>query len=44
VVLDADGRRLAFAVVANGVRPDGGDAAELVLDRVGAALARCGCR
>ncbi|HEY0359458.1 MAG TPA: D-alanyl-D-alanine carboxypeptidase/D-alanyl-D-alanine-endopeptidase [Mycobacteriales bacterium] len=44
VLLDASGRRLAFAVVADGVPAGGGDAAEQALDRVGAALTRCDCR
>jgi D-alanyl-D-alanine carboxypeptidase/D-alanyl-D-alanine-endopeptidase (penicillin-binding protein 4) len=44
VLLDAGGRRLAFAVVADGVRPGGNDSAEQALDRIGAALTRCGCR
>jgi D-alanyl-D-alanine carboxypeptidase/D-alanyl-D-alanine-endopeptidase (penicillin-binding protein 4) len=44
VVLDASGRRLAFAVVADGLPPGGNDAAEGALDRIGAALASCGCR
>jgi D-alanyl-D-alanine carboxypeptidase/D-alanyl-D-alanine-endopeptidase (penicillin-binding protein 4) len=44
VVLDTGGRQLAFAVVADGVPPGGNDSAELALDRIGAALAACGCR
>jgi D-alanyl-D-alanine carboxypeptidase/D-alanyl-D-alanine-endopeptidase (penicillin-binding protein 4) len=44
VLIDADGRRLAFAVLADGVPPGGTDAAERALDRLGAALVRCGCR
>jgi D-alanyl-D-alanine carboxypeptidase/D-alanyl-D-alanine-endopeptidase (penicillin-binding protein 4) len=42
--LDADGHRLAFAVIADGVPPGRNNAAELALDRIGAALADCGCR
>lgn len=41
-VQDADGRLLAFAFMANDVRP-GTDAPGL-LDRLAAVLARCGCR
>jgi D-alanyl-D-alanine carboxypeptidase/D-alanyl-D-alanine-endopeptidase (penicillin-binding protein 4) len=44
VVLDTGGRQLAFAVVADGVPPGGNDSAEHALDRIGAALAACGCR
>lgn len=44
VLLDPSGRQLVFAVVANGVPPGGNDSAELALDRIGAALAGCGCR
>jgi D-alanyl-D-alanine carboxypeptidase/D-alanyl-D-alanine-endopeptidase (penicillin-binding protein 4) len=44
VLLDASGRRLAFAVVADGVPPGGKDSAEQALDRIAATLARCGCR
>jgi D-alanyl-D-alanine carboxypeptidase/D-alanyl-D-alanine-endopeptidase (penicillin-binding protein 4) len=40
VLIDADGRRLAFAVLADGVPPGGTDAAERALDRLGAALVR----
>lgn len=43
VVPDADGRLLSFSLIANGV-PGGADAAEVVLDRIAAALAGCGCR
>lgn len=43
VVPDADGRLLSFSLIANGV-PGGAYAAELVLDRIAAALAGCGCR
>jgi D-alanyl-D-alanine carboxypeptidase/D-alanyl-D-alanine-endopeptidase (penicillin-binding protein 4) len=41
LVVDADGRLLAFAVVAN--RTTSGSAAELGLDRIAAAIAGCGC-
>lgn len=44
MVTTADGRILAFAVVANGVPRGGTRAAEAALDAVAAALARCGCR
>ncbi|HEV7756011.1 MAG TPA: D-alanyl-D-alanine carboxypeptidase/D-alanyl-D-alanine-endopeptidase [Mycobacteriales bacterium] len=44
VLLDASGRRLAFAVVADGVPAAAQDSAEAALDRIGAALTRCGCR
>ena len=43
VLLDADGRQLAFAVVADGVPAGGRKKAEQALDRIGAALAGCGC-
>ncbi|HEY0360236.1 MAG TPA: D-alanyl-D-alanine carboxypeptidase/D-alanyl-D-alanine-endopeptidase [Mycobacteriales bacterium] len=43
-LLDGGGRRLTFAVVADGVPAGGKDAAEQALDRIAAALARCGCR
>jgi D-alanyl-D-alanine carboxypeptidase/D-alanyl-D-alanine-endopeptidase (penicillin-binding protein 4) len=43
VVVDADGRLLSFSLIANRV-PGGAYAAELVLDRIAAALAGCGCR
>ncbi len=43
VVVDADGRLLSFSLIANRV-PGGADAAEVVLDRIAAALAGCGCR
>jgi serine-type D-Ala-D-Ala carboxypeptidase/endopeptidase (penicillin-binding protein 4) len=43
VVVDADGRLLAFAVMADAV-PVGQDAAQNALDRVAAKLATCGCR
>jgi D-alanyl-D-alanine carboxypeptidase/D-alanyl-D-alanine-endopeptidase (penicillin-binding protein 4) len=42
LVVDADGRLLAFALMAEGTGD--GDAAEAALDRVAAALAGCGCR
>lgn len=42
-VRDADGRLLVFVVMADEVPADGGRGARLALDRVGAALARCGC-
>lgn len=44
VVVDATGRLLAFAFLANRVPPGGTTAAEAALDRVAAALASCGCR
>jgi D-alanyl-D-alanine carboxypeptidase/D-alanyl-D-alanine-endopeptidase (penicillin-binding protein 4) len=44
VLLDADGRQLAFAVVADGVPAGGQKKAEQALDRIGATLAGCGCR
>ncbi len=43
VVRDADGRLLAFAVLADRVGPGGVGAAEDALDRFAVALARCGC-
>ncbi len=43
VVVDADGRLLSFSLIANRV-PGGADAAEVVLDRIAATLAGCGCR
>jgi len=43
-VLVADsGRQLAFAAITDGVPRGGEDAAEARLDRIAAALARCGC-
>jgi D-alanyl-D-alanine carboxypeptidase/D-alanyl-D-alanine-endopeptidase (penicillin-binding protein 4) len=44
VVRDADGRLLAFAVLADRVPPGGTLGAEAALDAVAAALSRCGCR
>jgi D-alanyl-D-alanine carboxypeptidase/D-alanyl-D-alanine-endopeptidase (penicillin-binding protein 4) len=44
VVVDADGRQLAFAVVAAHVSPTGTLGAEAALDRIATALAGCGCR
>jgi D-alanyl-D-alanine carboxypeptidase/D-alanyl-D-alanine-endopeptidase (penicillin-binding protein 4) len=41
-VVDADGRMLAFAILAD--KTGATDAARLALDDVAAALARCGCR
>jgi D-alanyl-D-alanine carboxypeptidase/D-alanyl-D-alanine-endopeptidase (penicillin-binding protein 4) len=43
-VADADGRLLAFAVLANGVTANGTPKAEAALDRIAAVLAGCGCR
>ncbi|AVT34337.1 D-alanyl-D-alanine carboxypeptidase/D-alanyl-D-alanine-endopeptidase [Plantactinospora sp. BC1] len=43
VVTTADGRLLAFAVLANRV-PVGQDEAQRELDRIATTLARCGCR
>ena len=43
VVVDADGRLLGFALMANDV-PQGTAAAEEVLDQIAAKLASCGCR
>ncbi|MFG3700413.1 D-alanyl-D-alanine carboxypeptidase/D-alanyl-D-alanine-endopeptidase [Micromonospora sp. NPDC047620] len=44
VVSTADGRLLTFAVLTDAVPPDGLEAARVALDRIGAALAGCGCR
>jgi D-alanyl-D-alanine carboxypeptidase/D-alanyl-D-alanine-endopeptidase (penicillin-binding protein 4) len=46
LVHDASGRLLAFAFLADDVRPTGAatEAAEAALDRAVAALGRCGCR
>jgi D-alanyl-D-alanine carboxypeptidase/D-alanyl-D-alanine-endopeptidase (penicillin-binding protein 4) len=44
VLLDASGRRLTFAVVADGVPAGGKDSAEQALDGIAATLTRCGCR
>lgn len=43
VVVDADGRQLAFAVMADEVPLGGGGAAEAAIDRIAARLAACGC-
>jgi D-alanyl-D-alanine carboxypeptidase/D-alanyl-D-alanine-endopeptidase (penicillin-binding protein 4) len=43
IAIDADGRALAFAVIAEGVSSDPTGSQE-ALDRVAAALAACGCR
>jgi D-alanyl-D-alanine carboxypeptidase/D-alanyl-D-alanine-endopeptidase (penicillin-binding protein 4) len=43
-VVDADGRQLAFAFIANGVPDGGGPAAEVALDAAAAAVSACGCR
>jgi D-alanyl-D-alanine carboxypeptidase/D-alanyl-D-alanine-endopeptidase (penicillin-binding protein 4) len=44
VVVDADGRQLAFAVIAGHVPSDSPLEAEAALDKVAAALAGCGCK
>ncbi|MDT0531316.1 D-alanyl-D-alanine carboxypeptidase/D-alanyl-D-alanine-endopeptidase [Micromonospora sp. DSM 115977] len=44
LVSTADGRLLTFAVLTDAVPPDGLTAARGALDRIGAALAGCGCR
>ena len=43
VVVDADGRQLAFAIIAGHVPSDSPLNAEAALDRVAATLAGCGC-
>jgi D-alanyl-D-alanine carboxypeptidase/D-alanyl-D-alanine-endopeptidase (penicillin-binding protein 4) len=43
VVVDKDGRQLAFALLADKV-PGSTDAAELVLDKIAATIASCGCQ
>lgn len=43
VVVDAQGRQLAFAVMADRVPVGGGGAAEAALDRIATRLAACGC-
>jgi D-alanyl-D-alanine carboxypeptidase/D-alanyl-D-alanine-endopeptidase (penicillin-binding protein 4) len=44
VLVDADGRQLAFAIMADAV-PNGGSLnAQAALDRAAAAIAACGCR
>lgn len=43
-VVDADGRLLVFAILADAVPAGGTDEARVALDRVAAALAGCGCR
>ncbi|WP_433388350.1 D-alanyl-D-alanine carboxypeptidase/D-alanyl-D-alanine endopeptidase [Micromonospora sp. KLBMP9576] len=44
LVSTADGRLLTFAVLTDDVPPDGLKDARAALDRIGAALAGCGCR
>ncbi|MEV4466298.1 D-alanyl-D-alanine carboxypeptidase/D-alanyl-D-alanine-endopeptidase [Micromonospora echinofusca] len=44
LVSTSDGRLLTFAVLTDAVPPDGLTAARGALDRIGAALAGCGCR
>jgi D-alanyl-D-alanine carboxypeptidase/D-alanyl-D-alanine-endopeptidase (penicillin-binding protein 4) len=44
VVRTAEGRLLAFALIADAVPPAGTRAAETVLDRLAASFAACGCR
>ncbi|MEU6074954.1 D-alanyl-D-alanine carboxypeptidase/D-alanyl-D-alanine-endopeptidase [Micromonospora sp. NPDC047074] len=44
LVSTTDGRLLTFAVLTDEVPPDGLTAARVALDRIGAALAGCGCR
>lgn len=43
-VVDAQGRLLVFALLADRVPPGGTTAARLTLDRLAATLAACGCR
>ena len=43
-VVDADGRLLVFAILADKVPADGTDEARVALDKVAATLAACGCR
>jgi serine-type D-Ala-D-Ala carboxypeptidase/endopeptidase (penicillin-binding protein 4) len=43
VVVDAEGRQLAFAVMADRVPAGGGAAAESAIDRIATRLAACGC-
>lgn len=44
VLVDADGRMLAFAAMTDAVPAGGGTNAQQQLDRVAAAIATCGCR
>lgn len=44
VVVDADGRQLAFAIIAGKVPSDSPFGAENDLDKIASALAGCGCR
>ncbi|WP_245730764.1 D-alanyl-D-alanine carboxypeptidase/D-alanyl-D-alanine endopeptidase [Micromonospora pallida] len=44
LVTTADGRLLSFAILTDRTPPDTPDATRLALDRIGAALAGCGCR
>jgi D-alanyl-D-alanine carboxypeptidase/D-alanyl-D-alanine-endopeptidase (penicillin-binding protein 4) len=44
VVTTAEGRTLAFAVLADNVPVGGTGPAQDALDRIAAALAACGCR